>query len=97
MLHNEALRLFDMDSIPSITNKEIIQENKNILDAFNAVNMKINSIVKKELIIKDLSEFNHLFKKPQEIEKPKKNSMKKDKRIERKKRSIQPLNTKRVK
>lgn len=61
VLHNEAMRLFDMDSIPSITDKEVIHENKKIIEAFNAVNMKINSIVKKNVLINDLSEFDYLF------------------------------------
>ncbi len=62
VLHNVALRLFDMDSIPSITNKEVIQENNNVLNAFYAINMKINSIVKKEILLNDLTQYNHLFK-----------------------------------
>jgi len=62
VLHSEAMRLFDMDSIPSITDKEVLHENKNIIEAFNAVNMKINSIVKKNVLINDLSEFDYLFK-----------------------------------
>lgn len=61
VLHNQSLRLFDMDSIPSITNKEIIQETNNIVNAFNALNIKINNAVKKDLLKSDLSDFNHLF------------------------------------
>jgi len=61
VLHNEAMRLFDMDSITGITNKEIIQENYNITEAFNAINMKINSIVKKETLDNELLEYDYLF------------------------------------
>ena len=61
VLNNEALRLFDMDSIPSITNKEVIHETKNIINAYNALNIKINNSVKRDLLSKKLSGFNHLF------------------------------------
>lgn len=63
VLNNEALRLFDMDSIPSITNKEVIQEVNKIANAFNALNIKINNVIKRDLLVKDLSGFNHLFEK----------------------------------
>jgi len=66
VLNNEALRLFDMDSIPSITNKEVIHETKNIINAFNALNIKINNEVNKNLITKDLAGFNHLFEKEED-------------------------------
>ncbi|HIP26426.1 MAG TPA: hypothetical protein EYG80_02095, partial [Flavobacteriaceae bacterium] len=61
VLNNEALRLFDMDSIPSITNKEVIHETENIINAYNALNIKINNSVKRDLLSNDLSGFNHLF------------------------------------
>lgn len=61
VLHNEALRLADMDSITSITNLEVIQENKNIVGAFDAINAKINTLVNKELLENDLKEFDYLF------------------------------------
>lgn len=66
VLQNEALRLFDMDSIPSITNKEVVQEVKNIINAFNALNTKINNTVKRDLLDKDLSDFNVLFEHPKD-------------------------------
>lgn len=61
VLHNEAVRLADMDSISNITTKEIITENKNIVNAFEAIKAKINSMVKKEKLDQDLEEFDHLF------------------------------------
>ena len=61
ILNNEALRLADMDSINNITNVEIIKENKNIVNAFEAIKAKINSVIKKELLEKDLEEFDYLF------------------------------------
>jgi hypothetical protein len=62
VLHNEAMRLADMDSINSITNREIIVENKNIINAFEAIKTKINSMVKKEILESDLDEFDYLFR-----------------------------------
>jgi len=101
VLNNEALRLFDMDSIPSITNKEVIHETENIINAYNALNIKINNSIKRELISKDLLEFNHLFEKNDSLKiKPikktinqKKMKMKKRKKELRKKR-IKPLQKK---
>lgn len=58
VLHNESLRLFDMDSIPNITNKEVIVKTMNIINAFNAINSKINNEVKRGLLTKDLLGFN---------------------------------------
>lgn len=99
VLHNEALRLFDMDSISSITNKEIIHENKNILNAFNAINMKINSIVKKDILVNDLLEFDFLFDSNKNdsltFQENEKKLTTKRKEIEEKKKRIQPLSKKR--
>lgn len=93
ILHNEALRLADMDSITSITNQEIVQENKNIINAFYAINKKINSLVNKEKLENDLKEFDYLFasldtikketntKKKTKKRKPKTNRKKLNKRI----------------
>lgn len=61
VLHNEAIRLADMDSIGNITTQEIITENKNIVNAFEAIKSKINSLVNEEILNKDLEEFDHLF------------------------------------
>ncbi len=94
VLNNVALRLADMDSIPSITNKEIIQENTNITNAFNAVNDKINFIINKEQLELDLKEFDILFENKDSLKnieseiqtlKTKKNNVK------RVKKRIQPL------
>jgi len=100
VLHNETLRLADMDSIPSITNKEIIQKNKDILGAFNAVNMGINTLIEKGVLLDDLSEFDHVFKmnKEDSIAKSEKKLKKKNEnRIKkRRKRRIQPLSKKSI-
>jgi len=50
VLHNETLRLADMATISSITDKEIIEEVEKIVEVYSAVNSKINTIYKaKEL------------------------------------------------
>lgn len=58
VIHNYALRLADMATIPSIETKEVQEETQNILDAFSALNSKINSITKQEQIEKELDSFN---------------------------------------
>ena len=101
VLNNEALRLFDMDSISNISNKEVIAETNNIINAFNALNIKINNEIKKDVLMKDLSEFNHLFEKEtndtltikpinQEKRKDKEKSLIKRKKLLKNKR-IKPL------
>ena len=102
VLNNEALRLFDMDSIPSITNPEVIHETKNIINAFNALNTKINNEVKRDLLVKDLSEFDGIFESENmDTIKPinkslKKTKLKKPKRLLKNKR-IKPLTNKKKK
>jgi hypothetical protein len=58
VLHNEAKRLSDMSTIPTITDEEVLAENNNVLDAFAALNIKINDLGKQEKINRELSEFN---------------------------------------
>ena len=57
VLHNETLRLADMETIPSITESEVIEEKNNILDAYSALNLKINNIVNQENLNQELSNF----------------------------------------
>lgn len=57
VLHNETLRLADMSTIPSITEKEVVEENNNILNAFSALNLKINNIVNQENLNEELNSF----------------------------------------
>ena len=71
VLHNETLRLADMETIPSITESEVIEENNNILDAYSALNLKINNIVNQENLNQELNSFvdevlnlNDTLKKP---------------------------------
>jgi len=55
VLRNYALRLDDMSTIPSITEEEVMQEVANVLDAFSALNEKINTIYKIEEYEKELN------------------------------------------
>jgi len=48
VLHNNALRLTDMASISTISPTEVKTEIQNILDAFSALNSKINNITNQE-------------------------------------------------
>ncbi len=57
VLHNETLRLADMETIPSITELEVIEENNNILNAYSALNLKINNIVNQENLNEQVSSF----------------------------------------
>lgn len=58
VLHNEAMRLSDMSTIPTITAEEVLAENNNVLDAFASLNIKINDLGKQERINEELAKFN---------------------------------------
>ncbi len=57
VLHNETLRLADMAEIKTISKQEVIEENENILNAFSALNLKINNLVSQENLNSDVDEF----------------------------------------
>ena len=57
VLHNTALRLADMATIPTIKTTEVQNETQNILDAFSALNSKINNLSKQEKIELELKGF----------------------------------------
>ena len=48
ILYNESLRLADMNSIPAITAKEVNTQVDKIINAFSAVNAKINTTLSKK-------------------------------------------------
>lgn len=48
ILYTETLRLVDMNSIPAITADEVNLQMEKIIDAFSAVNSKINSVLAKK-------------------------------------------------
>ena len=54
VLENEALRLADMATISSITNQEVKTEVDKIVELFDALNSKINTIYKTEELQKSL-------------------------------------------
>ena len=58
VLHNEAMRLSDMSTIPTITAEEVLAENNNVLDAFASLNNKINDLGKQERINEEFAKFN---------------------------------------
>jgi len=57
VLYNETLRLADMSTINHISNSEVIQENKNIIEAYTALKLKINNIISQEKLNNDVNEF----------------------------------------
>jgi len=57
VLYNESLRLADMATISSISEEEIQRENEDILNAFSAINLKINNIIIQETLNDDVSKF----------------------------------------
>lgn len=54
VLRNHALRLDDMSTIPSISEEEVMEEVTGVLDAFSALNEKINIIYKIEELEQEL-------------------------------------------
>jgi len=57
VLNNEVLRLADMATITHISTTDIRQENRNILDAYFALNLKINNMVRREKLNSDVNAF----------------------------------------
>lgn len=57
VLYSETLRLADMSTIPTITEDLVAAENNNIINAFSALNLKINNMNLREEINEELSEF----------------------------------------
>ncbi len=94
VLYNESFRLADMDSIPSITNTEIILETKNIVNAFDAINSKINMLVSQEILENNLKEFDSILNKKDSVKnnfKPIPNKKRKRNFKKRKRKHIKPL------
>jgi len=61
VLHNYSLRLNDMENISSIKPDEVKEGIQNILDAFSALNSKINNITNQEKLEADLKGFEDTF------------------------------------
>ena len=57
VLHNEAKRLADMSTIPTITDEEVLEENDRVLNAYADLNVKINDLSRQEKINEELRDF----------------------------------------
>lgn len=57
VLNNEILRLADMATITNISSSDIKKESENILDAYFALNSKINNIISQENLNSDVNKF----------------------------------------
>ncbi len=57
VLYSETLRLADMSSIPTISQASVEQENNNMVDAFSALNLKINNMNLQEELNSEISKF----------------------------------------
>lgn len=47
ILHNESLRLADMNTIPAISSEEVHAQTNKIIEAFSSINDKINTVLLK--------------------------------------------------
>jgi hypothetical protein len=59
VLYNNTLRLADMENISSIETQEIKTEISNILNAFSAINSKINNLTNQQYLEKQLLDFKN--------------------------------------
>ena len=57
VLHSETLHLADMSTIPTITELSILKENNNVIQAFSALNLKINNMNSMEKLNDEISAF----------------------------------------
>lgn len=57
VLYSETMRLADMATIPTITEASVLQENNNVIQAFSALNLKINTINSMEKLNEEISSF----------------------------------------
>jgi len=63
VLHNSALRLKDMASIPNIKIDEVNEETQQMIDAFGALNSKINNITSQERLEAELKDLESKIRK----------------------------------
>lgn len=57
VLYSETLRLADMSTIPTITEELVTEENNNVIDAYSALNLKINNMNIQDKLNEDISKF----------------------------------------
>ena len=73
VLHSETMRLADMSTIPTITEMSILKENNNVIQAFSALNLKINNMYSMEKLNDEISAFvNEVMAEQDSIPIPKK-------------------------
>lgn len=76
VLHSETMRLADMSTIPTITETSILKENNNVIQAFSALNLKINNMYSMEKLNDEISAFvNEVMAEQDSIPIPKKKSV----------------------
>ncbi len=65
VLYSETLRLADMSTIPTITQESVEQENNNMINAFSALNLKINNMNLQDQLNSEISRFvNEVLESP---------------------------------
>ena len=57
VLYSETLRLADMSTIPTITEEMVSVENNNVINAFSALNLKINNMNTQDELNEEISKF----------------------------------------
>lgn len=57
VLYSETLRLADMATIPTITEAAVLSENNSVIQAFSALNLKINTINSMEKLNEEINSF----------------------------------------
>jgi hypothetical protein len=57
VLYSETLRLADMSTIPTITEALVSRENNNVIDAYSALNLKINNMSAQDELNEEISKF----------------------------------------
>lgn len=76
VLHSETMRLADMATIPTITEMSILKENNNVIQAFSALNLKINNMYSMEKLNDEISAFvNEVMEEQDSIAIPEKKSV----------------------
>lgn len=68
VLYNAVLSLEDMANIPNISDKEVLEQTNQILEAFSALNAKINNISRKEDIEEQLKSLEDRINRPNQEE-----------------------------
>lgn len=107
LLHNETLRLYDMSSIPAIKSEEVSGQVDKLLDAFSAINSKINTLVLQADLDSQVSDpkfkFNRISsdsitsekklsqKEIQEAERKKKMNLSKEDRLKKRNLKLQEI------